>query len=233
MPVAIIQSAGMMTATYAAASQNGAARPRTRRCRRVAPRGRLVSRNVHVQSTLAPSLRQRWGTWVVECRTSTWGACTASTTYRAVPGGPSGTVSPATSSRVSLGSSTSELGRFAGKNTTSTQRGVYQPPRCHPICVSHGQTASGCEAIVMAWLVTAFGCITTLSPGNSVRRSARVEPAVRPRTCRAAQLAIASPAAYRSERPIVMACRPCHVGRPSARVQRAARRCSRRRLVAT
>ena len=36
----------------------------------------------------------------------------------------------------------SALGRLSGKSRTSTQRGVYQPPRCQPTCTSHGQTCS-------------------------------------------------------------------------------------------
>ena len=44
------------------------------------------------------------------------------------------------------------LGQFAGNSSLSTQRAVYQPARCQPICTSHGQTASGGASMVMAGL---------------------------------------------------------------------------------
>ena len=52
------------------------------------------------------------------------GGPASSTTYQAVPGGPSGMVSPTARSRTRSGSSTSRLGRLAGKSTRSTHRGV-------------------------------------------------------------------------------------------------------------
>jgi hypothetical protein len=41
-------------------------------------------------------------------------------------------------------------GPLAGNNNRSTHRAVYQPPRPHPICTSHGQTAAGGASIVIA-----------------------------------------------------------------------------------
>ena len=72
------------------------------------------------------------------------------------------------------------LGRLAGNSSRSTQRAVYQPPRCQPICTSHGHTRSGGAGMVTAWLVTTVGWSTSSSPGSIARRSARVDPAVRP-----------------------------------------------------
>ena len=47
--------------------------------------------------------------------------------------------------------SRSALGQLAGNSSRSTQRGVYQPPRCQPTWVSHGQTRSGGAPTVIAW----------------------------------------------------------------------------------
>jgi hypothetical protein len=51
----------------------------------------------------------------------------------------------------------SALGSFAGNNSRSTHRAVYQTPRCQPICTSHGQIRSGGVSIVMACVVVAIG----------------------------------------------------------------------------
>ena len=75
------------------------------------------------------------------------------------------------------------LGQLAGNSSRSTQRAVYQPPRCQPICTSHGHTRAGGAGMATAWLVTTVGRSTSSSPGSGRRRSARVDPAVRPSHC--------------------------------------------------
>ena len=49
------------------------------------------------------------------------------------------------------------LGQLRGNSSLSTQRAVYQPARCQPICTSHGQTRSAGTSMVRAWLVTTCG----------------------------------------------------------------------------
>jgi hypothetical protein len=41
------------------------------------------------------------------------------------------------------------LARFAGNSNLSTQRAVYQPPRCQPIWTSHGHTIAGGASMVI------------------------------------------------------------------------------------
>ena len=109
------------------------------------------------------------------------GASATSTTNSAVPGGPSGMRSPGCRSRTRAGSRRSALGQLSGKSSRSTHRGVYQPPRCQPTWVSHGQTCSGGASRVAAWLVTSDGSAIRSSPGSgagallvpSTRRSRR------------------------------------------------------------
>ena len=136
---------------------------------------------VQDQSTAAPSrVRQLPGRWVVEYNTSSLGGSTRSTTNQAVPGGPSGMRSPTWSGRCSSGTSWVALGQLPGNSSRSTKRGVYQPPRCQPIWTSHGHTWSGGTGMVAAWLVTTVGWSMSSSPGSGWRRSAWVDPAVRP-----------------------------------------------------
>ena len=78
------------------------------------------------------------------------------------------------------------LGQLAGNRWRSTHSAVYQPPRCQPICRSHGQIRSGGAAIVVACVVTAIGVTISSSPGRLRLRSSAVAPYVRPSRCSAA-----------------------------------------------
>jgi hypothetical protein len=117
---------------------------------------------------------------VLEYSTKACGGSASRTTKYAVAGGPSGIVSPGCRSRVKAGSRPSKLGQLPGNSRRSTHPGVYQPPRCQPIWVSHGQTTVGGTSIVVAWLVVMEGFAMISSPGIVPVRSPWVEPARRP-----------------------------------------------------
>lgn len=170
-------------------SHHGAVRARQRKTRRVArPPSIGVNRKLQVQCSRAtPRRRHESGKCVQDSR-SRWSASATSRTTNphSVSGAPSGTKSPTLSawrsSRIR-----SALGRLAGKSRASTQRGVYQPPRCQPTWTSHGQTCSGGACSVAACVATTCGSRTSPSPGMASRRSAALEPAVRPSHCIAAR----------------------------------------------
>src|SRR5664279_4710976 len=122
---------------------------------------------------------KRWrysgGTWEVECKTSSRAGSTYSTWNDAVPGGPSGITSPTRRSRTRSAVRTPALGQLAGNSSRSTQRSVYQPPRCQPIWVSHGQTSAGSASMVTVWLVTVW-LVTTV--GRRISSSSAAQSAL-------------------------------------------------------
>jgi hypothetical protein len=176
----ITRSAGTTRARQPTTSGQGAACRRQRKTRRVCrPPSTAASAKAHVQSALAqPRTRQRRGRCVCERSTRHRPGSRISTTKpHSVSGGPSGTKSP---TRRCCSSSTIwvALASLAGKSMRSTQRAVYQPARCQPICTSQGQTSSGGTRIVAACVTLIWGAVTSWSPGSEQRRSAGVAPRV-------------------------------------------------------
>ena len=136
-------------------------------------RGRSTKTQDQSRDTLPLQLM---GKWLVErSAIARPGSRRSTMSPHSVSGAPSGMKSP-TWMFCSSGMIRFALGQFSGNSSWSTQRAVYQPARCQPICTSHGQTLSGGASMSMAWLVTTCGLGTMSSPGRSSARSAGTEP---------------------------------------------------------